>query len=58
MIYLLVPYNYIIYLFILSGHDAPMIAYDALLGGKGNWEQVSLRGILHGGGDYQQRIMN
>jgi ADP-ribosylarginine hydrolase len=33
----------------LSGHDAPLIAYDALLGGKDNWEEIALRGILHGG---------
>eukprot|EP01119_Soliformovum_irregulare_P009128 TRINITY_DN22272_c0_g1_i1.p2 TRINITY_DN22272_c0_g1~~TRINITY_DN22272_c0_g1_i1.p2 ORF type:complete len:296 (+),score=71.25 TRINITY_DN22272_c0_g1_i1:994-1881(+) len=33
-----------------SGHDAPMIAYDALLGAGDNWEQLALRGILHGGG--------
>ena len=32
-----------------SGHDAPMIAYDALMGGGDSWEEVCLRGMLHGG---------
>lgn len=32
-----------------SGHDAPLIAYDALLFAPDNWEEVCLRGILHGG---------
>lgn len=31
-----------------SGHDAPMIAYDALLGSK-DWTDLCLRGMLHGG---------
>lgn len=42
---------------LVSGHDAPLIAYDALLGalqaGGSNlekvWEEFALRGILHGG---------
>eukprot|EP00731_Ephydatia_muelleri_P028920 Em0020g564a len=32
-----------------SGHDAPMIAYDALLGAGTSWEELCLRGVLHGG---------
>ena len=32
-----------------SGHDAPMIAYDALMGGGDSWEEICLRGMLHGG---------
>jgi len=32
-----------------SGHDAPMIAYDALLGAGDNWDELLLRGMLHGG---------
>lgn len=32
-----------------SGHDAPIIAYDALLGCRGTWEELCLRGMLHGG---------
>ena len=32
-----------------SGHDAPMIAYDALLSCGGNWQELCLRGMLHGG---------
>lgn len=32
-----------------SGHDAPMIAYDALLGCHGDWEELSSRGFFHGG---------
>ncbi len=29
-----------------SGHDAVLIAYDALLGCAGNWNELCLRGIL------------
>ena len=32
-----------------SGHDAPMIAYDALMSCKGLWSELCLRGMLHGG---------
>jgi len=32
-----------------SGHDSVIIAYDALLGSKDSWEELALRGILHGG---------
>lgn len=32
-----------------SGHDAPMIAYDALLGCKWSWSELCYRGMLHGG---------
>jgi ADP-ribosylarginine hydrolase len=32
-----------------SGHDSVIIAYDVILGCKGSWEEVCLRGILHGG---------
>ena len=32
-----------------SGHDAPMIAYDAILGAGDSWEELCLRAVLHGG---------
>ncbi|KAH3863489.1 ADP-ribosylhydrolase ARH1-like [Dreissena polymorpha] len=32
-----------------SGHDAPMIAYDALLGCSGKWAELCYRAMLHGG---------
>jgi len=32
-----------------SGHDAPMIAYDALLGYNGSWEELCNRAMFHGG---------
>ena len=32
-----------------SGHDAPMIAYDALLGCGNSWEELCMRGMFHGG---------
>lgn len=32
-----------------SGHDSIIIAYDALLGSNGDWEELVLRGVLHGG---------
>ena len=32
-----------------SGHDAPMIAYDALLGCNGSWEELCNRAMFHGG---------
>ncbi|KAJ8783257.1 hypothetical protein J1605_009340 [Eschrichtius robustus] len=31
------------------GHDAPMIAYDALLGAKGSWTELCHRAMFHGG---------
>ncbi|XP_005168053.1 inactive ADP-ribosyltransferase arh2 isoform X2 [Danio rerio] len=31
------------------GHDAPMIAYDALLAAGSDWEELCRRAILHGG---------
>ncbi|XP_040192190.1 protein ADP-ribosylarginine hydrolase-like protein 1 isoform X3 [Rana temporaria] len=31
------------------GHDAPMIAYDALLGAAGDWEELCSRAMFHGG---------
>ncbi|XP_023973234.1 inactive ADP-ribosyltransferase ARH2 isoform X2 [Physeter macrocephalus] len=31
------------------GHDAPMIAYDALLGAKGSWTELCQRAMFHGG---------
>lgn len=31
------------------GIESVLIAYDALLGSNGSWEQFCLRGILHGG---------
>ena len=32
-----------------SGHDAPLIAYDALLSCGESWLELCLRGMLHGG---------
>ncbi|XP_059809321.1 ADP-ribosylarginine hydrolase [Hypanus sabinus] len=32
-----------------SGHDAPMIAYEALLGAGDSWEQLCGWGMFHGG---------
>ena len=32
-----------------SGHDAPMIAYDALLSCGESWEELCKRGMFHGG---------
>uniref|UniRef100_A0A4W3IYN9 [Protein ADP-ribosylarginine] hydrolase-like n=1 Tax=Callorhinchus milii TaxID=7868 RepID=A0A4W3IYN9_CALMI len=32
-----------------SGHDAPMIAYDALLGAGASWEELCSRAAFHGG---------
>ncbi|XP_062507019.1 ADP-ribosylhydrolase ARH1-like [Corticium candelabrum] len=32
-----------------SGHDAPMIAYDALLGAGDCWSKLCDRGLFHGG---------
>eukprot|EP00112_Aurelia_sp_Birch-Aquarium-sp1_P000685 Seg1065.2 transcript_id=Seg1065.2/GoldUCD/mRNA.D3Y31 product="Protein ADP-ribosylarginine hydrolase" protein_id=Seg1065.2/GoldUCD/D3Y31 len=32
-----------------SGHDAPMIAYDALLAAGSNWEKLCHHAMLHGG---------
>jgi ADP-ribosylarginine hydrolase len=29
-----------------SGHDAPLIAYDAILGCGGDWSELCLRGML------------
>eukprot|EP00479_Gromia_sphaerica_P010471 TRINITY_DN4820_c0_g1_i2.p1 TRINITY_DN4820_c0_g1~~TRINITY_DN4820_c0_g1_i2.p1 ORF type:complete len:150 (-),score=21.82 TRINITY_DN4820_c0_g1_i2:211-660(-) len=32
-----------------SGHDSVIIAYDALLGCDGDWNELCKRGVLHGG---------
>ncbi|XP_071497275.1 ADP-ribosylhydrolase ARH1-like [Diadema antillarum] len=40
-----------------SGHDAPMIAYDALLGCDGSWEELCHRGMLHGGDNDSTGVM-
>lgn len=32
-----------------SGHDAPMIAYDALLGAGDSWEELAHRAFFHAG---------
>ncbi|XP_078285752.1 ADP-ribosylhydrolase ARH1-like [Rhinoraja longicauda] len=32
-----------------SGHDAPMIAYDAILGSGSSWKELCERGVFHGG---------
>ena len=31
------------------GHDSVLIAYDALLGCNGSWNELCLRAMLHGG---------
>lgn len=31
------------------GHDAPMIAYDALLASGSNWTELCQRAMFHGG---------
>lgn len=31
------------------GHDAPMIAYDALLAAGSDWEELCKRAMFHGG---------
>lgn len=33
------------------GHDAPMIAYDALLAAGGDWAELCKRAMFHGGED-------
>jgi len=40
-----------------SGHDAPIIAYDAILGAGKNWTELTLRGILHGGDNDSTGVM-
>lgn len=37
-----------------SGHDAPMIALDALLGAGSDWEELMSRAGFHGGQRFQQ----
>ena len=32
-----------------NGLGSVLIAYDAMLGCKGNWNELCLRGVLHGG---------
>lgn len=32
-----------------SGHDAPLVAYDALLAAGNSWDELCMRGVLHGG---------
>ncbi|XP_048466822.1 ADP-ribosylhydrolase ARH1 isoform X2 [Rhincodon typus] len=32
-----------------SGHDAPMIAYDAILGSGNSWKELCNRAVFHGG---------
>ncbi|XP_058708368.1 ADP-ribosylhydrolase ARH1-like [Poecile atricapillus] len=32
-----------------SGHDAPMVALEALLAAGGSWEELCARAVLHGG---------
>lgn len=35
------------------GHDAPMIAYDALLAAGSDWAELCKRAMFHGGGDHR-----
>ncbi|XP_028582709.2 ADP-ribosylarginine hydrolase isoform X1 [Podarcis muralis] len=39
-----------------SGHDAPMIAYDAILGAE-NWIELAHRGFFHGGDSDSTAVM-
>ncbi len=34
------------------GHDAPMIAYDALLAAGSDWAELCKRAMFHGGEDH------
>lgn len=38
-----------------SGHDAPMIALDALLGAGSDWEELMNRAGFHGGQRFNQQ---
>ena len=40
-----------------AGHDAPMIAYDALLGAGPSWTELCHRGMFHGGDSDSTGIM-
>jgi ADP-ribosylarginine hydrolase len=40
-----------------SGHDAPMIAYDATLGSGDSWIELCKRGILHSGDNDSTGVM-
>ncbi|KXJ26570.1 [Protein ADP-ribosylarginine] hydrolase [Exaiptasia diaphana] len=40
-----------------SGHDAPMIAYDAMLGAGGSWEELCDRAMFHGGDSDSTGVM-
>ena len=40
-----------------SGHDAPMIAYDALLGSGDCWVELCKRAMLHGGDNDSTGVM-
>lgn len=40
-----------------SGHDAPMIAYDAILGSGDSWIEICKRGILHSGDNDSTGVM-
>ena len=39
------------------GHDAPMIAYDALLAAGSNWTELCRRAMFHGGPDLHIYIL-
>lgn len=40
-----------------SGHDAPMIAYDALLGAGSSWKELCHRAMFHGGDSDSTGVM-
>ncbi|XP_052102495.1 ADP-ribosylhydrolase ARH1-like [Mytilus californianus] len=40
-----------------NGHDAPMIAYDAMLGSGDSWIEICKRGILHYGDNDSTGVM-
>lgn len=41
-----------------SGHDAPMIALDALLAAGSDWEELMSRAAFHGGKRFKQENLS
>ncbi|XP_043916422.1 ADP-ribosylarginine hydrolase isoform X2 [Protopterus annectens] len=41
-----------------SGHDAPMIAYDAILGAGNSWTELAHRAFFHGGDSDSTAVMS
>lgn len=40
------------------GHDAPMIAYDALLAAGSDWAELCKRAMFHGGVSYSSEVLH